>query len=189
MTEASGPEGIRRRDCLKGIAALAGGVAIGIGGAKAVGPIWNRDLPRYRNFTDAEARTLIAVCEQFIPRDEFPGATDAGVIDYIDRQISEGAPFASQREPYRKWLATVDGMSRKAYRLPFAELAWQDQTKLLKEIELAPATRAFFQTVLTQTNQGFYGSPVHGGSRNYAGYHSVGLDQPRLCGRHRPGSI
>ena len=34
--------------------------------------------------TDDEYRTLVAVCERLIPRDESPGATDAGVADYID---------------------------------------------------------------------------------------------------------
>jgi hypothetical protein len=34
--------------------------------------------------TDDEYRTLVAVCERLIPADESPGATDAGVADYID---------------------------------------------------------------------------------------------------------
>ena len=33
----------------------------------------------YFFFSDQEARTVIAVCEQIIPADEDPGATDAGV--------------------------------------------------------------------------------------------------------------
>lgn len=175
-----------RRRCLDCLAAVAGGVAIGVGGAKAVGPLWNRPRPPYRSFTDDEAKTLIAVCEQFIPRDEFPGATDAGVIEYIDRQISEGHPFESQREPYKKWLAALDALSQKTKQKKLCELAWQEQTALLKAAQNAPETKDFFRTVLTHTNQGFYCSPVHGGNRNYAGYHSVGLDQPRICGRHRP---
>ena len=42
----------------------------------------------YRFFTPEEALCIIAFCEQIIPRDESPGATDAGVIYYIDRQLS-----------------------------------------------------------------------------------------------------
>jgi Gluconate 2-dehydrogenase subunit 3 len=34
--------------------------------------------------TDDEHRTLTAVCERLIPADHTPGATDAGVADYID---------------------------------------------------------------------------------------------------------
>lgn len=175
-----------RRRCLGGIAAVASGVAIGVGTAKAVGPLWNRPQSPYRSFTENEAKTLIAVCEQFIPRDEFPGATDAGVIDYIDLQISKGHPFESLRGPYKKWLAAVDILSRRMSQKPFVELRWDDQTAVLKAAQNAPEAKDFFQTVLTHTNQGFYCSPIHGGNRNYAGYHSVGLDQPRICGRHRP---
>jgi Gluconate 2-dehydrogenase subunit 3 len=38
-------------------------------------PIW---------LTDDEYRTLTAMCERLIPADHTPGATDAGVADYID---------------------------------------------------------------------------------------------------------
>jgi hypothetical protein len=34
--------------------------------------------------TDAEYRTLTAMCDQLIPADDTPGATEAGVADYID---------------------------------------------------------------------------------------------------------
>ncbi len=34
--------------------------------------------------TDDEHRTLTAMCERLIPADHTPGATDAGVADYID---------------------------------------------------------------------------------------------------------
>jgi hypothetical protein len=33
---------------------------------------------------DDEYRTLVAVCERLIPADDSPGATDAGVADYVD---------------------------------------------------------------------------------------------------------
>jgi len=33
--------------------------------------------------------------------------------------------------------------------------------------------------------QGFYGSPRHGGNRNYASYKMMGLEYPRLIGQNR----
>ena len=39
-------------------------------------------------FTNAEAACVMALCEQIIPADEHGGgATEAGVINYIDRQL------------------------------------------------------------------------------------------------------
>jgi gluconate 2-dehydrogenase gamma chain len=43
------------------------------------------DFPGYYFFTEEEAICIIAICEQIIPADQDPGATDAGVIHYIDR--------------------------------------------------------------------------------------------------------
>ncbi|HUY67344.1 MAG TPA: gluconate 2-dehydrogenase subunit 3 family protein [Acidimicrobiales bacterium] len=48
--------------------------------------------------TDDEYRTLTAVCERLIPADHTPGATDAGVADYID-----GLLGAFSFDPPRIW--------------------------------------------------------------------------------------
>ena len=33
--------------------------------------------------------------------------------------------------------------------------------------------------------QGFYGSPRHGGNRNYVSYKMLGLEYPRVIGQNR----
>src|SRR5262245_38698047 len=54
-----------------------------------------------RFFTAAEARTVAAACERIIPRDENgPGATDAGVVIYIDRQLA--GPYGQDKYRYTK---------------------------------------------------------------------------------------
>src|SRR5262245_51791718 len=51
-----------------------------------------------RYFTEAEARVVAAACERIFPRDaKGPGATDAGVVIYIDRQLA--GPYG--RDAYR----------------------------------------------------------------------------------------
>jgi len=52
-------------------------------------PIW---------LSDDEYRTLTAMCERLIPADDTPGATDAGVADYID-----GLLGAFAVDPPRIW--------------------------------------------------------------------------------------
>jgi len=52
-------------------------------------------------FTAAEARTIAAACERIFPNDESgPGATQASVIIYIDRQLV--GPYGHDRYRYTK---------------------------------------------------------------------------------------
>ena len=47
-----------------------------------------RKRSSWQFFTDEEAACMVALCEQIIPADEHGGgATEAGVIHYIDRQL------------------------------------------------------------------------------------------------------
>lgn len=58
-------------------------------------------------FSDAEYAVIRAVCARLIPSDEDPGATEAGVVDYIDTflgafsfdppRIWAGGPFSGRR--------------------------------------------------------------------------------------------
>src|SRR6202521_2419279 len=54
-----------------------------------------------RFFTANEARVIAAACERIFPSDENgPGAKEAGVIIYIDRQLA--GPFGRDRHRYTK---------------------------------------------------------------------------------------
>ncbi len=47
-----------------------------------------KQVSLYRFFTPEEADCVIALCEQIIPADSYGGgATEAGVIHYIDKQL------------------------------------------------------------------------------------------------------
>ena len=85
---------ISRRAALKlGLVGVLG-AAVGAGSTAVIARLGRAARPRYRFFTDAEANLLIDICEQIIPRDDVPGATDTGAINYIDRQtLSVLAPI------------------------------------------------------------------------------------------------
>ncbi len=54
-----------------------------------------------RFFTAAEARVVVAACERIFPNDESgPGATEAGVVVYIDRQLA--GPYGRDKYRYTK---------------------------------------------------------------------------------------
>jgi len=56
----------------------------------------------WRFFTEDEARTVEAITAQLIPADTDPGAKEAGVVCYIDIQLS--TRFKKHRKAYREGL-------------------------------------------------------------------------------------
>ena len=161
---------IRRRTFLAaGVSAAVLVPAVGFGSKQS----------HWRFFTVAEARTMEAVCAQLIPSDRDPGAKEAGVVNYIDIQLTRA--FRKHRAAYRQGLAAIDAESRARARKPFAELQASEQVDILNTVE--EKSRAFFELMLTHTRQGFYGDPRHGGNRNMASWKMVGLPFPPVRGR------
>lgn len=190
-TAAAEPARVSRRTALKLAAVGTLGAAVGVGASAGIAH-WGRTPPApYRFFSEAEASLLIAICEQIIPRDDTPGATDAGVIYYIDRQMA--GPFVRHQQSYRLGLASFRQTCLQLFKAGFEGLPFEKQTDVLRMIEagkapaeLWPGTsqQDFFNLVLDHTRQGFYGSPRHGGNRGYASYRMLGLAYPNLVGRN-----
>jgi gluconate 2-dehydrogenase gamma chain len=187
-------EGLTRRTLMKLSVAGILGAGFGVGASSGL-TRWGRSTPpAYRFFTLAEAAPLIAICEQIIPRDDAPGATDAGVIHYIDRQLC--GPLARHQTTYRLGLEAVRKTCMQVYHTPFEQLDFKQQTAALSLLEANKAPREcwgdlsqaeFFNLVIEHTRQGFYGSPRHGGNRDYASYRMLGLAYPNLIGQNRYG--
>jgi gluconate 2-dehydrogenase gamma chain len=184
--------GASRRLCLKIMAAAAGGVAAGAGTASMVGKMGPKPLGRFRSLTEEEASLAEAVCEQIIPADRDPGAREAGVIHYIDKQLA--GPFKRHAEAYRKGLASLQKTCQALHGKSFEALPWPEQTCVLQALESGkapkehwsqPGAKEFFNLIRDHTMQGFYGSPRHGGNRNYASYKMMGLEYPRVIGQNR----
>jgi gluconate 2-dehydrogenase gamma chain len=193
---AKSGSGASRRACLKIIAAAAGGVAAGVGGAKLVGRMGRAPEGPWRVLTPDEARLVEAVSEQIIPADRDPGAKEAGVVHFIDRQLD--GPYKRFAEKYHAGLACLAKTCLAMFGKPFEELPWPDQTRVLQALEASKAPKAiwtkpssseFFNLIRDHSMQGFYGSPRHGGNRHYASYKMLGLEYPRVIGQNRyPGT-
>jgi len=162
---------MRRRTFLgAGLSAAAAGT--GISCAHFQGGAW-------RFFTAAEAQTVDAICAQLIPADQDPGAREAGVVNYIDIQLTR--PFKKHQAAYRNGIAGVDAASRAKFGKRFAELSGDGQVEMLNDVEERSA--AFFDLILNHARQGFYGDPRHGGNRNMASWKMLGLPFPPVRGR------
>src|SRR5919112_3250034 len=84
--------------------------------------------------TPYEARTAAAVFERLFPTDENgPGATDIGVLAYLDRALA-GA-YRDKAETYRLGLAALDLAARRRWGSPFAYCAAEQQDALISDLE------------------------------------------------------
>ena len=165
---------MRRRVFLgAGLSAAVAGSTAGCGSNK--GP--------WRFFSDAEARTVDAICAQLIPADRDPGAKEAAVVRYIDIQLTRA--FKKHRAAYRAGIAAVDAASRAKSGKAFADLPPAGQVDVLIVVEEKSA--AFFDLILTHARQGFYGDPRHGGNRDMVSWRMLGLPSPPIRGRQRYG--
>jgi gluconate 2-dehydrogenase gamma chain len=170
MDEGSKSHGVTRRQFVAvstlGSAALAAGC-----GPKAIAG--------WEFLTDAQARTLKAICDQIIPKDDFPSASEAGVLNYIDRQLVRH--YRLHQDAYRDGLEQAEAQSCKRFGNPLAELAAADQLAVVTDQERDH--HAFFELVRNHTLEGYYGSPRHGGNRDETSWRMLGLDDPPVLGR------
>ncbi|PVY61336.1 gluconate 2-dehydrogenase subunit 3 family protein [Pusillimonas noertemannii] len=160
-------------------------------------------------FSADEYRFIQAATARLIPGDDKdPGALEAGVPVFIDRQLSgpygradrwymEG-PWAAGSDQqgyqleetpaqlYRKAIAGVDAYCRERHDgKPYAELSPEDQDQVLHdldenkiELEDFPA-QAFFSVLWQNTQEGFLSDPMYGGNRDFAGWKLIGFPGPR----------
>ena len=135
---------------------------------------------------------LIAISEQFIPADKDPGATDANVINFFDKQLA--GYYTRYQETYRKGLQSIEASALKIFQRSFIDLEWDQQTQFLETMEdgKLPSEdwneidqRSFFRLLLDHTMQGFYGSPRHGGNCNYVSFKMMKIDYPHVIGQNR----
>lgn len=132
--------------------------------------------PEFLFFSPSEAALVTLIAEQIVPADQDPGATDAAVVHYIDRQL---AGQLSQFAPlYREALPAFEPMRK----MPFSE-----QTAFLKSVEnkeRGQAAARLFSIMIDHTMQGFYGAPSHGGNRDEVSWKMLGIDREMSGGHH-----
>lgn len=141
-----------------------------------------------RFFTAAEARVVQAACERIFPSDENgPGATEAGVVIYIDRQLA--GPYGRDKYRYTKG-PFVESMPEHGYQGKespreiyqagirqlenFADLPPAERDQRLRAIEKT----TFFRMLRQHTIEGMFSDPLHGGNANMIGWQLIGYPGP-----------
>jgi gluconate 2-dehydrogenase gamma chain len=166
--------------------------AVAATAASGVGVACGRNATPWRFLSIDEARALAAISDQIIPPDQDPGASWAGVVNFIDRQLC--GPYKELQATYRKGLAGVDESSRALYGKAFADISSDEQVNVLRQLEAGKAPGAtwkqasapdFFGYLVDHTMQGFYGDPRHGGNRDGVSWKMLGLPYPPIRGRQQ----
>jgi gluconate 2-dehydrogenase gamma chain len=164
--------------------------------------------PGYLFFTAAEAAFVEAASRRLIPNDETgPGAVEAGVPRFIDRQLAgpygggdhfylrppmpkglptQGWQMGAPADVYRTAIAQVNRWASDAYGRPFAELDGAAQDAALKALEKGEAelkgsanAKAFFTLLLQNVVEGYFADPLYGGNRDMGGWRMIGFPGAR----------
>lgn len=125
------------------------------------------------------ARTATAIFERMFPADDVPGATDIGVVRYLDRALA-GA-YREDAALYRRGLAQLDTASRTVNGVRFDYAPNSAQDALLQALERgeiagwpAPEQIAFFRKLRAHLQEGLFSDPAHGGNIDKAGWRALG---------------
>lgn len=126
----------------------------------------------FKILTATEATELEAIAAQIIPSDDSPGATETGVIYFMDAAIATRPDVI---EPMRKGLAELlAAVYANHNNESFAGLESAQQIEVLKGIE----NTRFFGTVRFLTLAGMFSNPSYGGNRDEIGWKLIGFEAP-----------
>jgi gluconate 2-dehydrogenase gamma chain len=163
----------------------------------------------YTFLAPAEAAFVEAAVARLIPNDDLgPGAVEAGVPAFIDRQLAgeygsggrwymqgpwgQGEPtqgYQTRLTPaamYRVAVREIDqAVSHEGRAATFAKLGADDQDRWLQQLEKGKVqlptvdAKTFFQLLHQNTLEGFWADPIYGGNRNMAGWKLIGFPGAR----------
>ena len=123
-------------------------------------------------FSSEEAVEIEAVAAQIIPKDDTPGAREAGTVYFIDRALTTF--------DHEKQAAYTDGIKNlvaKTHEMfpdidKFSNLGPSRQIQVLTAIEKT----AFFEQVREHTIVGFFANPEYGGNQDKIGWKLIGFE-------------
>jgi gluconate 2-dehydrogenase gamma chain len=129
----------------------------------------------FKTLRPEEAAEFAAIAARIIPTDDTPGATEAGVIYFIDQVLGTSRPEALA--PMREGLSTLQASARSIYQAStFRGLEDAQKDALLQAIETTP----FFETMRYLTIAGMFSSPEYGGNRGGVGWRLIGFEDRHM---------
>jgi gluconate 2-dehydrogenase gamma chain len=143
-----------------------------------------------RFFDESEALIVAAASARIFPADQSgPGAREAGVVIYIDRQLA--GPYGRDRYRYTQG-PFEDGPLELGYQgKATPREIYRDGLKNLKDFDqLSPDEQdvrlqhiqscRFFSLLRQHTIEGMFSDPIHGGNADMVGWQLIGFPGPRM---------
>jgi hypothetical protein len=128
-----------------------------------------------------KTETLRAVVDCLVPPDDFPGAYEAGVCDYIERIFQ--TDLAAQSELFVAGLDGIDAEAHERFNKSFANLTPDQQLSTLAAIEAGEVKTSwpispslFFEMLVNTTAEGYYSDPQQGGNRGGRSWVMTGFE-------------
>ncbi len=111
--------------------------------------------PEY--FSQIDYATVSKVADLILPRTDTPGAIDAGVPHWIDKQVAASTKL---QEQFGKWLVQLSEQARAAGGAEFTQLPESKQIAILQAMSSDDATLkgGFFETMKNLTIDNYYSS-------------------------------
>lgn len=150
--------------------------------------------------TEAEADFLAAAVDRILPKDEWPSASEAGVVDFIDLQLATGwgegigqylqGPMreGTPQQGYQLTLTPAElfrlGIAAAREQVNFTTLNDADKDAFLRrcengEVRLGPVPgKTFFEELRQLTLEGFYADPAYNGNRGAVAWRMIGFPGP-----------
>lgn len=169
-------EDLSRRAFLKSSGALAGTsylriLAPGVAAISQAACSAHSEAKAFAVLADDEARDFAAIAARIIPTTDTPGATEAGVIHFIDQAFD--AEMSGQLGFARGALGEFNqALNETHVGQRFDELDEDSQDAFLTTQEGTP----FFQMMWVMTIFGFYSMPKYGGNRDKVGWELIGFE-------------
>jgi gluconate 2-dehydrogenase gamma chain len=144
-------------------------------------------LPR-RAQADQSAAILEAAAARILPSDDGPGAREAKVGRFLERQLA--GDLAELQPAFAQLARLIDLWAQKSSGMAFVALPAEAQDRILAQLAggQIPARglpqEVLFRALHGLVLEGFLSDPVHGGNDGMIGWGSIGFATPHL---RRPG--
>jgi gluconate 2-dehydrogenase gamma chain len=155
----------------------------------------------YLFFNKEEAAFIEAAVARLIPRDDqWAGALEAGVPNYIDKQLGgawgagerlyrsgpwqPGTPSQGYQLPFTPaelFRTALGAINKELAQRPYAEMSPDEQDNYLKALEEGGKdlggvpSDVLFAHLWEATLEGFFSDPVYGGNRDMASWRMIGF--------------
>ena len=123
-------------------------------------------------FSPDQAIEIESIAAQIIPKDDMPGAREAGIIYFIDRVLTT---FEQDKQAiYTRGVKNLRAKTQQlfSYIDKFSDLNSAQQVQVLIAMEKTP----FFLQVRLHTIVGFFANPEYEGNRDKIGWNLIGFE-------------